>query len=304
MADEQDPRDQFPRDVDEAVDPADLDLVADELGQLTFLRPEDAETTAMPGWAWDRLASALAAEADQRASGTQLTGVPATRPRGSSRIVRWGGGLAAASLAVIAIGAAVIVSGGSTADVVAGDAPATSMAIDGAASLEEADAAAGQEIAPAAEAPSLDAGVLQAPQRLSFAGMVPPAQMLVDSNMNYTADSLGSQVTSVLRRFGVDGRAKAASSPAPEVIETTNIPGWGFTASEQALRDCITKLTRFADSTALMVDRSDFEGSDAGVVVTPTYAETSPAPDMTHLQVWVVDPDCEITMEIQISMTP
>lgn len=293
MADEMDPRDQFPRDVDDAVDPADLDLVADQLAQLSFLRPDGPDATPMPEWAWDRVATALGAEAALRASGRLPAGVPATPGRGASRLVRWGGGLAAASLAVVAIGAAVTVTGGSNADLVAGDVPAVSAELDAtSAELPEASA-------------ELDAAAgLEAPQQLSFAGMVPPAQMLVDSQMNYTADRLGSQVTSVLKRFGIDQRSKGSPAPAAEVIETTSMPVGGFTASEQTLRDCITKLTRIADSTALMVDRSDFEGSDAGVVVTPTYADTSPAPDMTNLQVWVVDPDCEVTMAITISMAP
>ncbi len=202
----------------------------------------------MPEWAWDRVAAGLAAEAADRSA----NGHPSTGSRGPSRLLRWGGGLVAASLAVVAIGTAVTVSGGSDADVVAGEAPAASQFAESAPMAEEAGTAADGAVA---------AGVLEAPQQLSFAGMVPPAQMLVDSEMNYTADSLASQVTTVLKRFGADERAKSPAEPAPAVIESAKMPTTGFTASEQTLRDCITQLTRFAESTALMVDRADFEGS-------------------------------------------
>ena len=289
MADEHEPRDDYPHDVDDRADPADLAFAADELARLTFLRPDDATVEPMPEWAWDRVAGVLAQESARRSTAGSAAMSATARSGGGSRLLRWGGGLAAASLAVVAIGAAVTLSGGSDGDLVAADAPAASL-------LTEAE--------PDVAGATLDAQVLEAPEALSVAGMVPPAQMLVDSKMNYTADALRSQVTSVLRRFGVDERAKAADAEAPLVIETANLPTTGFTASEQALRDCITTLTRFAGSTALMVDRSDFEGKDAGVVVAPTYETTSPAPDMTRLQVWVVDPDCRITMGIQISMKP
>ena len=299
MADEQDPRDGFPRAADDDVDPADLAFVADALADLTFLRPDEApveEAPTMPEWAWDRVAAGLTEESAHRhAESAQRTPTDTTSrgSRGPSRLVRWGGGLVAASLAVVAIGAGVTLTGGSDADVVAGEAPAASLVAQPAPAAEEGQAEADGAIA---------AGVLEAPQQLSFAGMVPPAQMLVDSQMNYTADSLASQVSSVLKRFGVDERAKNLSEPSPAVIESAPMPATGFTASEEALRDCITKLTRFAGSTALMVDRANFEGHDSGVVVAPSYAQSSP--DMTRLQVWVVDPNCDVTMAIQISMAP
>jgi len=294
MADEQDSRDDYPRDVDDRVDPADLEFATDVLSRLTFLRPDDAPADPMPEWAWDRVAVTLSEEAARRSAAG--SGTPsAARPTGGSRLLRWGGGLVAASLAVVAIGAAVTLTGGSDGDLIAADAPAASVV----AEAEPVTAGDGLEAAD-----TLDAEALQTPELLSFAGMVPPAQMLVDSEMNYTAGALRSQVSSVLKRFGVEDRVKQEDASAPVMIEAGNMPTTGFTASEQALRDCITKLTRFAGSTALMVDRSDFEGKDAGVVVAPTYEASSPAPDMTQLQVWVVDPDCKITMGIQISMTP
>ncbi len=288
MAHEQDPGEDYPRGTDDDVAPADLAFVSDELARLTFLKPDDPQTVPMPEWAWQRITSELARESAHRAADVGRSSRP-------SRLLRWGGGLAAASVAVVAIGAAVTLTGGPGPDVVAGEVPAASLLADAVPAVEEAE--------PVGAGASLDAGVLEGPQSLSFAG-VPPVQMLVDSQMNYTADSLRSQVTSVMKRFGADERAKEPAAPAPPVIETASLPVTGFTASEQALRDCITKLTRFAGSTALMVDRSDFEGADAGVVVAPTYEASSPSPDMSRLQVWVVDPDCDVTMAIQITLTP
>jgi hypothetical protein len=248
----------------------------------------------MPEWAWERITAAMAAQAIVEPAGS----LPASTR--ASRTARWGGGLVAASVAVVAIGLGVsVMRGGSGADVavVAGGAPASSVA-------------ASQKLAEAAPAPSNAAGLtaedLQAPQDFSFAGIA-PAHMLVDSDTDYTATGLRSQVKSVLREFGISNEQQVATvmtePPATEVVEAVDVPPSGFTTDEQTLRDCITKLTQLAEATALLVDRSTFEGSDAGVVVAPEYVDAAaPRPDMSRLRVWVVDPDCDITMEIRIRM--
>jgi hypothetical protein len=228
----------------------------------------------MPDWAWERLRTALAAET------ARATQAPRT---GRSRLARWGGGLVAASVAVVAVGVGVTTfqGNGSGGAVVAGDA--------------------------AAPAASLAALSAEAPERLAFAG-ISPAHMLVDSDTDYTAAGLRSQVRDVLTSFGVDDEEQAKqvmAAKTPVVVEDAGVPATGFLSSEESLRDCITKLTQDAEATALLVDRSTYEGQDAGVVVAPDEPPVASAPDMNELLVWVVDEDCDILVKaFTITMRP
>jgi hypothetical protein len=284
-------------DADDAADPDDLAFAADALGHLTFLRPDasdEAESTPMPDWAWTRLTKVLAAESEARAHAASS---PAHGR--SSRGVRWGGGLVAASVAVVAVGLGITTLRGSGADVavVAADAPSASVAA-------EAKAFSAQEAPVAGDA--LAAADLQAPRELSFAGFVPPVRKLIDSEMNYTSAGLGAQVRSVLAKNGMgsaDETESMMAAPAPTAIAAPGVPASGFTADADILRDCITKLADAA-ATALMVDRSTFDGSDAGVVVAPEEGSAASSPSPTELQVWVIDADCNITTTIRISLAP
>ena len=279
MADEPD----FPRDVGDGVDPKELDRVARTLGELDFLHPDRVEDSAeqMPDWVWTRLQDALAAEGATSSS------------RRPSRIVRWGGGLVAASVAVVALGLAVTTFQGDSTDgaIVAGDA-ATSQE-----SAELPGEAPG--VAEALAAPEAD--VLAQPGMMSFAGMVPPALRLVDSQTDYTPSSLRAQVSDVLEQVGVmPTSAEQVMEPAPAEMAMPDVPVDGFLSSPESLRDCITKLTTWSTSTALMVDRSSFEGQDASVVVAPHYAAADRGPDMGDLQVWVIDRDCDVRMKVSL----
>lgn len=260
MADES-----YPREVDEQVDPDDLAAVQRALAGLVFLRPDpDASDEPMPDWAWDRLRTALAAETAR-----------ATDPRssGRSRLARWGGGLVAASIAVVAVGVGVTTFQGSGSG--------------GAVVADEAAARAASAAALVAES---------GPEALALAG-ISPAQMLVDSDTAYTAEGLRTQVRSVLTAFGVGDTQQAKqlmTGDAPGQVEAAGVPSTGFLSSEESLRDCITKLTQDADATALMVDWSAYEGQDAGVVVAPEDESLASPPDMSALRVWVVDEDCDV----------
>jgi hypothetical protein len=296
MADEQDIPD-LGMD-DEAFDDPAFDAVRAELGDLAFLRPDDSATEPMPGDVWDRLSLALAHESAQRAAATHENVVAlappdlAAGPRRSGP--RWGSILVASSVAVIAVGLSVGVlrGSGSSSNVVAGDAVVAS-------ALTTTAPAAAAFAAPAPTAPaggsSFDAEVLAAPQRMSFAGMVPPTRMLVDSNVDYTDDQLPQQVSTVMSTLD-DPSPKATA--APTELMASAIPAGGFTATAEALRNCITKLTQAAESTVMLVDRSTFEGQDAGIVVAP---EPPPSP---LVRVWVVDPDCNIEKQLTIELLP
>jgi hypothetical protein len=268
MADEN-----YPRDVDDERDPADLAAVEQALAGLDFLRPDflrpdgPEPVEPMPDWAWDRISTALAAETARAAA------APAS---GRSRLARWGGGLVAASVAVIAVGVGVTAFQG--------------------------DGSGDAVVAGAANAPAASVAALSAeagPQSLAFAG-ISPAHMLVDSDTDYTSTGLRSQVRQVLSAFGVGDQEQAKQAMAPDApveVEVDAVPRTGFLASEESLRDCITKLTEDAEATALMVDRSTYEGQDAGVVVAPEDEAVASAPDMDELLVWVVDEDCDILVQ-------
>ena len=297
--------DNYLRDVEDQADPADLAFTQEALAGLAFLRPDapdvpglnvDADEAAtMPDWTWERISHALAAESEIRAKGA-----PAAAPR-SSRATRWGGGLVAASVAVVALGLGVtMLRGAADVAVVAGDVPQASVAAEP-KTLEAAGAAA------AADSP-LTSEVLAGPERMSFAGMVPPTQMLVDSDTRYTQSGLRQQVRSVLSKFGVGDEQEAVSAMTAEpVVEIADVPVTGFMSSAESLSDCIDRLMEQVASTALLVDHASYEGRDAGVVVAPEEsgaASQSPAPLLGRMHVWVVDPNCDITTAIELTLAP
>lgn len=289
--------DNYPRDVDSDVSADDLDAVRAQLAGLSFLRPPAVTSGAesadepMPDDVWNRLSAALAAESAPSSS------LAAAR---SSHSARWAGGLVAASVAILAVGVSVTVLRTPGEAVVANEIVASS-------------AAAGLSADAGSAAEAFDAGVLAAPEALSFAGMVPPARKVVDSDMDYTSSALRSQVTSVLTSFGMGSERQAKSAmAAPATVDVAaDVPSTGFTASAQALRDCIDKLTEQSDTTVLLVDRSTFEGSDAGVVIAPDDPTTDPTgaatsqPQPAMLRVWVVDEDCNpMTDGFTLRLTP
>lgn len=273
--------DDFPRDAQADSDPAVQESVRRALADLTFLRPdaqtEPSETGAerMPDWAWARLSNALAAESGN---------APVRRP---SRILRWGGGLAAAAVAAVAVGVGVTAFQGSD--------PGATVA---------ADSPAAADSLAAAPAPGMEAAASATPgvltKNLALAGIVPPTLHLVDSDTDYTREDLRRQVTDVLADNGMATTTQAvatAMSLPPADVEMSAVPSNGFTRTLADLRACITALTRQADSTALLVDRSTFEGADAGVVV------TSPeTPTMTRLQIVVIDPECHLVTTLWMQL--
>lgn len=286
MAQEPDPL----RPIDEDVDPQALAAVQEALAGLAFLRPDDATSDPMPDWAWERIAGALAVEA-----------AASTPPRRTSRVTRWAGGLVAASVAVLAVGVAVTAFQGNGDG---GAVVADGSARDGAAStMAVAEPLAESFAAPASPVP--DARLAAGPEQLTFAGMVPPVLRLVDSDTDYTSAGLGGQVERVLARFGMAPASMETEDliEAPMAVAMPDTEAEGFLSSAERLRDCITRLTEAADSTALLVDMATFEGQAAGVVVAPEYPVAS-EPQLTELEVWVVDPECERPMRaIRIEVT-
>ena len=99
---------------------------------------------------------------------------------------------------------------------------------------------------------------------------------------------------------------EAITAPVEPVV-TTDVPADGFTSSAESLRDCVTKMTQEEEATALLVDRSTFEGAAAGVIVAPEGAGAADAaaeePAVEELEVMVVDPDCNLIMKVWIGLT-
>lgn len=288
----------------EELDPATLSALQDALADLDFLRPDaPLDDAAMPDWAWQRITTALD---DER--GTALG------PRRGW--TRWAGGLVAASVAVLAVGVAVTTFSGSGGDdvLVAKGTPPSPVASQTVppAAAEPLIAAAPEADALAAAPPEADspavASDLAMPGMLSFAGMVPPAATVLRSQTDYSTPQLEKQVAAVLddMDMGVPRMKQAMEQvmeQPPDDLDVPLVPAAAIQQVSQSLRDCVTRLTRLADSTALLVDWSRVDGEDAGVVVIPEYdgSDTS-SPDLQELDIWVIDPECDVRVTVHMSM--
>ncbi|MBI1349588.1 MAG: hypothetical protein GC156_00545 [Actinomycetales bacterium] len=290
---------QFPRSADDDVDPEALAAVQRALGDLAFLRPDDGDpastTEPMPPWVWDRISAALAEAHDPQPTGT---------PHRRSRLSRWGGGLIAASVAVLAVGVAVTAFRGTSGTVVAGEAPAADAGAAVMADSAAVESAPQQEAVAGAPAPS--PRMLAGPRSLSFAG-IPPIRKILGTSTDYSPSAMEGQVTATLEQAGVLP-ASDMPSPEPTVEVPTELSAsaqqTGLLQSAQALRDCVTRLTHKGTSTALVLDQSTFKGQPASIIVSPDYdVPAAQAPDMSLIEVWVVDPDCNITWGMSFRMS-
>lgn len=300
------------------------------LSGLDFLDPASTSvdpTGDMPAEVWTRLRAALAAEAATRTDRGKVTVLSSRR-----RATRWAGGLVAASVALVAVGFGVTALRSPAGPVVADGGSPSIVAL-----ADEAPTAPQQEAATSAQASPESAAAHGGATPESFSGTSDPttagaagdrddsepeatdpkegrqpaARMVMASATNYTPEDLRGQVASLFLSLGVDSAAEAA---AMEVTPAALPVGGGFTEDWDALRDCVTFLTRSPDVQALVVDRAKYLGSDAGVVVAPDLtaqadtadtAGASPAPTfslpvpMGSLDVWVVDPQCQDSASIR-----
>ena len=291
----------------EELDPATLAALRGALGDLDFLRSDAAlDNTPMPDWAWQRITTALD---DERG----------TAPGPRRGWTRWAGGLVAASVAVLAVGVAVTSFSSSDGGnvLVAEGAPTPSVAApaapEAAADLAEPLTVPMPEVGPEADAPaepdeSADGSGLSAdlsmPGMLSFAGMVPPAATVLGSQTDYSTPQLEKQVASVLDGMDMGmPRMKQAMEEPPVALDVPLVPASAVQQVSQTLRDCVTRLTQLADSTALLVDWSQVDGEDAGVVVVPEYdGPDRSIPDLKELDIWVIDPECDVRVTVHMSM--
>ncbi len=258
------------------------------LRSAEFLNPASSPPAeAMPAAVWSRLQSVLNAEAATRAADSHdnVVLLAAGPNRTPSRPMRWAGGLVAASVAVVAVGLAIGVTRGTDAAVsVAGGALATASA----ATLDKMATTESTPESLTAAAPNAEMAV------------VPAAKVVLASSTNYLPDELPGQVVSLVKNAGFRTPEEAMAKQMP----TSAMPVEdGFTASWEALRACLTALTKSPDAQALIVDRATYAGDDAGVIVTPAMPEdadpATPSPTFTvdttygAFDVWVVNPECQ-----------
>ena len=241
------------------------------LAGLEFLRPdglaEDPARPVMPDDVWARLDHALALEAATRAA--EMHDNVVVLPTGRRR---WAGGLVAAAVTVVAVGAGiVVVQGAATQSIVATESTKQVAPAEVPAALAEAPAEGGTEdLAAAAPAPAAST-------------VVPASRIVMASNTDYTPSGLRSQVTTMVKeRF-----ATAEEAYGDEAVPVQMPVVGGFTESWDALRDCLRELTRSSTIQALVVDRGTFNGAAAGIIVAPGDAAAG------LFDVWVVNPDCQ-----------
>jgi hypothetical protein len=265
-------------------DAAELDQewVIEALAGLDFLDPNrvtDEPVERMPDAVWEQLATVLSLEQASRSGGGASSEI-LSFPTGGRRRLNLTSGLIAASVAILAVGIAVVALRPATnTDVVASNAPAGSVAAESSAD-------------PAAEAAPFAASAPQVVQ----AGFVPPARAITQSDMAYTPENVVGQIDSMIDGFGMTSPLEMLTMDSPKTMKKAMRTS-GFMASEEKLRNCITMLTQSDQSQALIVDRAQYMGSDAGVIVIPAFMAidvSSPPPSNMPitLDIWVVGPNC------------
>ena len=307
-------------DPSDAPDPADISATED-LADLATAYPDLAAWVAtqpappMPTDVWDRLESVLAAQEPLSTPGvTALASARTTgrRPRRLAPIL----GAAAGLVLVGAVGIPVVL-GGNAANPPVADGPAltepaardtapTAPADPGSADPgSETPIATSEPAGPDATTapqpePTVDGPGDQTPVAPSGDPMAVPARYLLASGTDYSADAMTPQVTSLLTTAGLaDGDDMATDVVAVHSSTPQGLPPLigraGFTADVAELRDCVGRLhaSRGGDAAglampALLVDRAQYEGSDAGVVV---MLHTQPG-GRPYLDVAIVKPEC------------
>jgi hypothetical protein len=293
---------------DPSIDAQALAAMTAALAGLTYLDPSrDVVGEPMPAPVWARLDAALAEEAAARAEAApdnvvHLVPGSGQGDRRPPRAFRWAGGLAAASVAVFAVGLAINTMGG---------AGTSTGIVAGAAVTPRANASDLTKMAAAPQASAFATAGGTADEAAAAAPVGPqPARMVMASSMNYTRSGLADQVTSLLDEVNVHTAAEAARMPVEQVALPDEA---GFTHSWAALRECLTWLAKSTEAQALVVDRATYEGADAGVVVAPASQvdpTTSPPPTTTvdspmgTLDVWVVKPECEDVQDGLVTHLP
>jgi len=255
-------------------------LVSEALAEVHFLAADDSPnavtspSSTIPPDVWARISSSLEAESATRQP--RLATVTPLRPRR-----RWLPGVAAAAVAVIAVGVGATVMRPAAVTVAdapaAAPVPATNSPADARKSAAPADAAAmSADVSADVSATPMVGGA--APTTRS---MIMPTRMLMSSGTQYTSTQLDTQIDGLLNQVGATTPELMSAIPTPAAVTTVGTTG--FTADLNALRDCITGIMHSHSASALIVDRATFDGGDAGIVIVP---------QAQQIDVWIVGPEC------------
>lgn len=155
-------------------------------------------------------------------------------------------------------------------------------------------------------APAPVAGAEQAPATDSVmvkSAAEPPTSRITASGTDYSARSLGSQITSLFR--DTLGVRKATDIDAMPRQAVAAMAGDDFMSDMDSLRTCVQSLAGTPEGHALVVDRGTFAGQPAGLIVISTWDHDMPSmvtpsalvsTPKGDLAVWVVDPTCTPVM--------
>jgi len=260
---------------DASGDDANNDWVSDLLRENTESLADTA-SVPMPPEVWTRLENALEAERIVVPLESRRTRNSAGAHRG-----RWVAGVAAAAAAVVVGGLLVSNTSQAPAPIAGNEAAGNELA---------GNEAAGNELA------ASDSAVVKS-------GAPMPTSRLMASGTEYSATSLGSQITSLFRdTLKVTKATEIDAMPAEPI---TPMAGEDFMSDMGSLRSCVQSLAGTPDGQALVVDRGRFAGQPAGLIVISTWDKQMPsmitpsalvATAKGDLAVWIVDPGCTPVM--------
>lgn len=109
----------------------------------------------------------------------------------------------------------------------------------------------------------------------------PPARQILASGINYTPQQLRDQIRTVLNSLGIE-RAEQMVAMEP-VSGAASLPDVGNIAA------CIRGLVKTDGFQALMIDRAQYDGVDAAIIVLSIHMDVNNQP---MLDVFVVRSDC------------
>lgn len=250
-------------------------------GDLPPLDPELAAWLAsdtpgpMPEQVWSGIEARLAAEPPLVPAGVVDLQAERTRRRPGKALPLLAG---AAGLALV--GAVVLPSMQTSSPAPVADGASSAAAV-----------VAGAAPTSAASTKAEDGGVAGAPAPVSSATEAAPAmpRAIVSSGTDYTADTLPTQVTTLLASTGMTDSASVASAMTADPT-TTPTPGTGLASDPVALADCLGRLGLPPESVPLVLDTATIDGVDGHVIVTLGAQDASGQP--TALHVVTVGHDC------------
>lgn len=109
----------------------------------------------------------------------------------------------------------------------------------------------------------------------------PPARQILASGINYTPQQLRDQVRGVLNSLGIER--------AEQMVAMEPVSGAAAMPDVDNIAACIRGLAKTEGFQALMVDRAQYEGVDAAIIVLGIHLDVNNQP---MLDVFVVRSDC------------